>query len=156
MAGKYKKIRMIDKKLGELLVEWNIIKPDHLERVLSIQKKDKNKKTSFSGEILIRLGLAREENIAEALITQYQFPYLPLTSYQIDPTLTRLVPHDVAKRYTLMPAEVINTTLSVAMADPLNEEAIEAVEGHSKCNVQVFMSLPSDIKCAIDKHYSFN
>ncbi|MFH1782228.1 MAG: hypothetical protein ABH848_01270 [Candidatus Omnitrophota bacterium] len=153
-----KRIRMVDKKLGELLVEWKVIAPEQLEKALSIQKSNGNGngKASFSGEILIKLGVAKEENIVKALVVQYQFPYLPVSKYKIDRDLTKLIPENIVKRYNLVPLEMMQNVITIAMANPLDEDAVKKIEEISKCKVQIFMSSPSDIQFAIDKYYSQN
>ncbi len=151
-----KKIKMVDKKLGELLVEWKIIEKEHLDKALSIQKNTKSEKgkPSFSGEILIKLGVAKEENIIKALVVQYQFPYIPIMDYKIDPELARILPADIAKRYNIVPVEKVGAVLSIAMSNPLDEEAINAVEGFSFCNTQVLMSSSSQIQSVISTYYN--
>ena len=105
------------------------------------------------GQILIQLGCTTEEEVARALTAQYGFPYLPLESYEIDVGLTHVIPEEVARQYCLIPIDRIGNALTLAMADPSNVQAIEAVELLTKCVVQTFVSTPTDIARAIDKYY---
>ena len=52
-----------------------------------------------------------------------------------------------------MPVEKNRDSLSIAMSNPLDNEAISLVENVSNCNVQIFISTSSDINSAIDKYY---
>jgi type IV pilus assembly protein PilB len=141
--------RIVKKLLGELLVEWNIITPQQLEKALAVQKE----KGGLIGEILVELGFAKEESIAQALTAQYGFPYLPLNNYEINPEVINLVPDRVARQYLLIPVDKIGNNLTLAMSNPLNVQAIEDVELISGCTVQTFVSTSSDIRKAIAKYY---
>jgi type IV pilus assembly protein PilB len=141
--------KIINKQLGELLIERGIINDQQLEKALIIQKE----KGGLIGELLVELGFVKEEDIAQSLTAQYGFPYLPLTNYDINPEIINVVPGRVARQYILMPVDKIGNNLSLAMSNPLNIQAIEDVELLSGCSVQTFVSTSSDIKKAIGKYY---
>ncbi|MFA4889363.1 MAG: hypothetical protein WC628_07320 [Candidatus Omnitrophota bacterium] len=141
--------KIINKQLGELLVERGIINRQQLEKALIAQQE----KGGLIGEILVGLGFAKEEQIAQALTAQYGFPYLPLANYDINPEITSIIPVRVAKQYMLIPIDKIGNNLTIAMSNPLNVQAVEDVEMLSSSNVQVFVSTSSDIKAAIEKYY---
>ena len=141
--------RVIGKKLGELLVERNVINADQLEQGLRVQQE----KGGLLGQILVSLGYANEEAIAQALTAQYGFPYLPLKHYSIDGELLRMIPENVARQYCLVPVDRIGDTFTIAMADPLNAKAVEDIEMLTRCSVQVFVSTWSDVTEAIQRCY---
>ena len=141
--------RIINKQLGELLIERGIINQIQLEKALVVQKAS----GGLIGEILVEMGFAKEEDIAQALTAQYGFPYLPLSNYEINTEIINIVPRRVARQYLLMPIDKIGNNLTVAMSNPLNIQAIEDVELLSGCNVQIFVTTSSDIKKAIEKYY---
>ncbi len=141
--------RIVNKQLGELLIERGIITPAQLEKALTVQKE----KGGLIGELLVELEYAKEEDIAHALTAQYGFPYLPLANYEINPEIIGAVPGRVAKQYMLIPIDKIGNNLTIAMSNPLNIAAIEDIELLSNYNVQTFVSTSSDIKTAIAKYY---
>lgn len=144
--------RMITKKLGELLVEQKIIKEPELQKALQMQKE----KGGLLGSILVLLGFATEEQIAQALTTQYGFPYLPLKNYEIDQEIVKLIPRNVAEQYALIAIDKVGNSLTVAMSNPLNLHAIEDIELITNCKVQTFVSTQSDIKAIIIRYYATN
>ncbi|MCU0651275.1 MAG: hypothetical protein MUC52_03475 [Candidatus Omnitrophica bacterium] len=144
--------KVINKQLGELLIEHGIINTSQLEKALAAQKE----KGGLVGELLVELGFAKEEDIAQALTVQYGFPYLPLASYDINTDILELIPARVAKQYLIIPIDKIGNNLTLAMANPLNSGAIESVEQLTGCMVQVFVSTVSDIKKVIAKHYKIS
>ena len=141
--------RVTTRQLGELLIERKIITPEQLQKALDFQKVN----GGLIGEILVQLGFAKEEDIAQVLTAQYGFPYLPLGSYDIDLEVAKIVPEHVARQYCLIPIDKIGNNLTVAMSNPLNSSAIEDVEMISKCVVQAFVSTTTDIRRAIERCY---
>jgi len=142
--------RIVSKQLGELLLERGIINEAQLDKALKIQRE----KGGLIGQILVMLGFAKEEEIAQALTVQYGFPYLPLECYEINSEAIKLIPENVAKQYNLISIDKIGDLLTIAMSNPLNFQAVEDVELISKCKVQVFVSTMTDINNAIKKYYA--
>jgi type IV pilus assembly protein PilB len=142
--------KVVNKQLGELLVENRIITRAQLEETVKVQKE---KKGTLLGELLVELGFAKEEDIANALAAQYGFPYLPLDNYEMDKDLIKLVPKNVSKQYCLIPVDKLGNSLVVAMSNPLNTQAIEDVEYATGCDVRVFISTGSSIRKKIEESY---
>ena len=141
--------RIVSKQLGELLLERGIINQAQLEKALRFQKE----KGGLIGQVLVSLGFAKEEEIAQSLTVQYGFPYLPLECYEINAEAIRLIPQNVALQYNLVAIDKIGDLLTIAMSNPLNYQAVEDIETISKCKVQVFVSTMTDIGNAIKKYY---
>jgi len=142
--------RIVSKQLGELLMERGIITPPQLEKALKIQ----SEKGGLIGQILVMLGFAKEEEIAQALTVQYGFPYLPLECYEISAEAIKLIPENVAKQYNLIAIDKMGDLLTVAMSNPLNVQAVEDIEMITSCKVQVFVSTMTDINNAVKKYYT--
>lgn len=142
--------RTTNKHLGELLVERGIVTRPQVQQAVDYQKAN----GGLFGEVLVKLGFATEENIAQALTSQYGFPYLPLSNYEIDADVIKTVPENVCRQFCLIPIDKIGKSLTLAMANPLNVQAAEDVELITGCMVQVFVSTTSDIISSIDKYYS--
>lgn len=143
--------RVVSKQLGELLLERKIITQKQLDEALKIHNE---KGGALIGDVLVSLGYAKEEEIAQALTAQYGFPYLPLDNYDIDLEVIRLIPENVASQYCLIPIDRIGSNLTITMSNPLNQQAIEDVEFITKCTVQAFVSTATDIKNVINRYYN--
>jgi type IV pilus assembly protein PilB len=141
--------KIINKQLGELLLERGLIDSYQLDKALTVQKE----KGGLIGEVLVELGFVKEEQIAQALTVQYGFPYLPLANYEIDSSIISIIPARVARQFMLIPIDKIGSNLTIAMSNPLNVQAIEDVEMLTNCSIQTFVSTSSDIKKAIEKYY---
>ena len=141
--------KMVRKELGQVLLAGKFIAPAQLEEALRFQKE----KGGLIGEILVLLGFTTEEVIARALTTQYGFPYLPLSNYEMDSQLALLIPEHVAKQFYLVPVDRIGDVITVAMSNPLNTQAIEDIEMITHLKVEVFVSTASDVREAIERCY---
>ncbi len=141
--------RIITKRIGEVLLERGLIDKKTLDKALAQQKEH----GGLMGQVLIQMGCVTEEDIALALTAQYGFPYLPLDNYEIDGSLTAIIPEALARQYCLIPIDRIGNALTLAMADPSNVQAIEEIELLTKCVIQTFVSTPSDITKAVEKYY---
>jgi type IV pilus assembly protein PilB len=141
--------KIIQKQLGELLIDSKLITPENLTEGLSIQKE----KGGLIGQVLVALGFVTEEAIAQALTAQYGFPYLPLGGYEIDPEVAKVIPEHVAKQYGLIAVDRVGSILTVAMSNPLNSQAIEDVEMITHFKVQIFVTTATDLNDAIKRCY---
>ena len=143
--------KVINKQLGELLIDLGVISQQQLEKALTFQKQKGG--LILIGEAFVELGYAKEEDIAQALTVQYGFPYLPLSNYEVSPEIINIIPVKLSRQYMLIPIDKIGNNLTLVMSNPLNSKAIEEIEAVTGCNVQVFISTSSDIKKAIEKYY---
>jgi len=137
------------KQLGEILIERGLIAPRDLQRVLSLQEKTGKR----LGQILIEEGILSEEALAEALSLKLNIPKVDIDSYAIDPQVVHLIPKEMAKKYKLIPLFRVENTLTVAMADPLDVFAIDAVRHYTGLQIQEVIATPSDVEQAIERYY---
>lgn len=130
-------------------MESGEITKDQLECALLVQKNE----GGLIGQLMVKLGYVTEERIVIALATQFGCPYLPLSNYQIDPELIKLIPENVARQYCVIPIDKIGQVLTVTMADPTNDMAIKDLEYMTKCKIQVFVGSSSEIMDVINHYY---
>jgi type IV pilus assembly protein PilB len=141
--------KKINKLLGEILLEREVITLQQLNQALDIQSRE----GGLIGEIIVEQGFASEADIAQCISFQYGFPFLPLESCEISPSVLKLISKDVALHYRLIPIDRISDTITVAMANPLNMEAVEDIEDITSLEIQIFVSTTSSIKEAIENYY---
>lgn len=115
---------MVYKRIGELLIANEYITPEQLNKALEIQKKTTGKKI---GEILVEQGFTTQKRLYRVLEKQLGVDFVDLTGMVIPKEMTRLVPRSIAKKYNVVPVQATADTLSLAMADPLNFVATDAV-----------------------------
>ncbi|MEW6408979.1 MAG: type IV-A pilus assembly ATPase PilB [Nitrospirota bacterium] len=132
-----------------MLVSANLITEEQLKKALELQKKEGGR----LGSNLIKLGFIDEEKLANFLGKQYGIPSVNLAQYEIDPSVVKLVPFDVAQKYQLIPVERKGASLSVAMVDPSNVFAIDDIKFLTGYNVNPMVATESSVKAAITKYY---
>lgn len=141
---------MTVKKIGELLVEAGLISDAQLEEVLEEGKKSSGTRI---GSILVKKGYATEIDIAQTLSFQLNIPFVDISAATIDPEAIKLINEKLAKKYLLIPLYFEGKILVVAMADPLNLNAIGDVGFSAGLKIQPCVATPSDIANAIRIHY---
>ena len=137
-------------KLGQLLIASNIISEDQLKEALTLQRREGGR----LGTNLIKLGHITEEKLVTFLSRQYGVPAINLSDYKIDPSVLKLVPVDIARKYLIMPVARVGATLTIAMADPSNVFVIDDIKFMTGYNVEVVVSNESSILSAISSHYA--
>jgi type IV pilus assembly protein PilB len=142
-------IRKVTKRLGELLVERGLVTTEQLELALADQKKN----GGLLGEILVGWGYTTEESIVQVLSSQYGFAYVPASQYQVEDEVTALVPKEIATRYSLVALDRFGKTLTVAMSNPLHEEALAKLEELTGCAVFALITTYTEIMRSIERQY---
>jgi hypothetical protein len=65
----------------------------------------------------------------------------------------QLIPEAVARRYNAIPLTISNRTLEVAMVDPTDIFALEAMAAHSRMRIKPIAASARDVRDAIDFNY---
>ncbi|KWT85076.1 ATPase, T2SS/T4P/T4SS family [Candidatus Magnetominusculus xianensis] len=136
--------------LGEILVEAGTIKPEQLEACLKKQKTSKKK----LGGIITQMNFATEAEIARGLSSQLNMPYIDLTFVGIQNDVARLIDKDFALKYVLVPLRATNRMVEIAMANPMDIDAIREVKYMLNKEVEVVISTPTEIENAIRRNYA--
>src|SRR4030043_939958 len=137
-------------KLGQILLASNIISEDQLKEALTLQRREGGR----LGTNLVKLGHITEEKLVTFLSRQYGVPAINLSDYKIGPSVLKLVPVDITRKYLIMPVARVGATLTIAMADPSNVFAIDDVKFMTGYNVEVVVSSESSILSAVSSHYA--
>ena len=137
--------------IGELLIQKKLISWEQLEDVLQEQKKTKE----MTGEMLVRKKYISQGLLYKTLADQYAMRYIDLKKIKINPRAVEIVPQSIAEKYLLMPIEVSNDNLVIAISSPLNvwPEA-ELKKLTAMREIKAVLSLPEDIKSAIQENYN--
>jgi type IV pilus assembly protein PilB len=113
----------VRKRLGEILLEANMIDEAQLKRALEEQKQTKE----TLGQILVRMGYISEASIRDALELQFGINYVNVRGLNILPEVLRLIPEGVIRTQQIIPISLSNNRLTIAMVDPTNLPAIDEV-----------------------------
>jgi type IV pilus assembly protein PilB len=125
----------VRKKLGEILVEGGLLTQKQLKEALPFQKKSHLK----LGQFLVREGILIENQIVELVSNQLRLEKYRPENYTIDMDLANLLPADIAHKYQVAPLQKNGLLLSIAMVDPLDINALDAIELYTNCEVEAII-----------------
>ena len=103
-------------RIGDLLVEHELISGAQLEEALAAQKTSGHK----LGKILIENGYVTEEKLLGLLSTQLSIPFIDLVHYKFEPETIKLIPEIQARRFRALALKDQGATVLVGMSDPTN------------------------------------
>lgn len=106
--------------------------------------------------ILESMHLVSEEKFAEARARLYGVPFVSLTATSFSPQALSLIPRAVVERFSLIPFLYDDKirVLSIAMANPLDLDAIAFVREKTGLEIRSFAAAPNDVKLAIGQQYT--
>jgi type IV pilus assembly protein PilB len=137
-------------ELGKMLVKAGKISEAQLQKALEMQKNGAGK----LGEILVKIGAIGDENmISEFIGKQLNIGAIRLTDVELNPEIVKLIPQDIARKFTVIAVSKLGKTLIVAISDPNNIYVLDAIKFITGCNIQPVISPESTIQSAIDNYY---
>jgi general secretion pathway protein E len=137
------------KTIGEILVEAGLITEEQLRDALIAAERDGRRVE----HILVEEGLVNPLHLVIFGGLQLDVPFVNLERQRIEPKALDLIPESVARVYNVVPLDVADDAIVVAMEGPINVETIDDLATISKKRIEPVLSLPSDIQQAIDRSY---
>ncbi len=134
------------KKLGEILVDAGLLNPTQLETALAEGKK----RNLRLGSALTALGILSEDNILDALSSQIGLKKINLSKIIIDPAVGKLIPEGLSRQFKMAALSLSDGILTVALSDPLNVFAADALKRHINYNIDIVLAKEHDIGKTID------
>jgi len=135
---------------GEWLVANGRLTPEQLHAALAEQSRT----TGRLGEVLIRMNLLSDRQVAEALGGYLGIPSVDLEDLSVVKIdVARQIPETIATRFCLVAMGEEDGKIQVAIADPLDVVAIDTVSVKLKRPIQVVIASARDIQRAIDVVY---
>ncbi|MGN0431671.1 MAG: GspE/PulE family protein [Lachnospiraceae bacterium] len=139
-------------RLGDALVKDGIITESQLQKALELQKASGQK----LGETLVDSGMVTEEAIAKVLAAQLGYENVDLQNIAIAKEVQDLVTPAILKKNRVLPVEFAPdnmNVLRVAMADPLDLDAMDDIAIITGCQVEPLVATPRSVMLAIDRFY---
>ncbi|TFZ40680.1 type II/IV secretion system protein [Soehngenia longivitae] len=137
-------------KIGEILLYSGKISKSQLMEALEEQKST-NKKL---GEILLDKGWVDADDILQVLEMQLGFPKIDLAKYPINSDISKLLPESVMRKHKVLPIDIRDNKIVLAMEDPLNFYAIDDVRLYTKKEIEPVLATGNEIEELINKLYS--
>ncbi len=136
-------------RLGDLLVEKGLVDRQAVEEALRLQVGGNRR----LGHILIKMGRLTEDQLLDVLAEQLGMPIVDVEA-EIKEEVRQVVPRYLCRKYGIVPLsrKKEHNILRLAMMNPMDDEAIGAVEDYTGMAVRPELARRSVIKAAIDKH----
>lgn len=197
-------------KVGEMLVEQNLISAEQLNQALEIQKEypdqtigqllcklgfikerelsllldQKNKRRTLSDilqkegildqqkfshaleisrqsdisleKALLKLRYIDEEQLAKAVATQYDLPYVQINSFDLDISLSVFISAVYAQKQGLAPISKIGNTITLAMSKPLKQYDIRELEDSIRLKIISVIATETGVQQALKRLYNID
>ncbi|HDS08906.1 MAG TPA: hypothetical protein ENN73_01650 [Firmicutes bacterium] len=134
--------KMEHQKLGEILIEYNLISKEQLGDALKKQK-ELNLKL---GATLIKLGLVTQDDINWVLHKQFNIPQITLSKDMVDLELIPLIPGDLFKENLLLPLSKSGSELTIVVGDPTDFDVLKSLEKSTGFSLNVCIADVNNIK----------
>jgi len=123
---------LIKKRLGEILVENDLIEEERLPEYLAEQKKSGLK----LGQFLVRLGIVKESVIIDLLSRQLRIEKYHPERNPIDVNMAAVIPYDLAQKNQVIAIRKKGRLVTVAMTDPLDINTLDSIEVMTNSEVE--------------------
>ena len=140
------------RRLGDWLLSEKAISPEQLEKALEVKRHSEKK----LGEVIIDLGFVSEEVMVDVLARKLNFEKVSPMSMKISEEVQSLVSAPILRKHTMIPFEFkegSNNTLRVAMADPLDMNAMDDLMMITNLRIEPCIASTTEIIQTIDKYY---
>ncbi len=142
-------MKNIKKRLGDMLVEKNIITEEKLAEALKQQKLRKQR----LGKVLVDLNFVTEKAILKVISEQLGIPIMDISTSVIEEDVANLIDPDFARDKLIVPLMLDGNKLIVGMADPLDVFSIEKLENSLSMPIDVVICPEMQITNAITSLY---
>ena len=138
---------LVRPSLSEILVGRGILDKHTLDEVL----RRLNGVSATLGHTLVAQGLLSEEQLAQALATQYDLPYDPLIEFRVDPRYYETTSVKLMRRFPFVPIAEHAGVLTIAIADPQNLLGLDELELLLGKPLDLVVSSRSTIVAALER-----
>ena len=135
------------KKLGEILIDWKVIKESALPDALQYGM-DHGKRV---GEALVELELCSEDDVAKALATQYGLEYIDLDKRAVNREALTLMPGKLIEDLQILPVGEEDNRLKIIITDPLDLESLDLLRFRLNRELSPALAPAGQVKRFIDK-----
>ncbi len=140
---------MDDRQLSGMLIKRGAISLPELKELEELA----TEKGQTLKDVLFNENKISEDELVTMLSEHYKVPVMDIGDLELDKDIAGVISRQVAERYCVIPVSRIGSTLTIAMSDPSNMNAIDDIRFLTDYNVEVIVATETDIREAIDKYY---
>lgn len=136
--------------IWEILLSNGTITHDQLSDALRWQRSHPDEDV---GSILLARGIVNEAQLLAAYAQRLDVPFVEKDLVVKRPEVLKLVPENLARRYGIMPVDISNNKILVAISDPDDMSVIEDVKMSSRMDASIVLASAENIQSAIERYY---
>ncbi|MFC1567461.1 GspE/PulE family protein [Thermodesulfobacteriota bacterium] len=136
-------------KLGEMLVEGGLLSDEQLQQAVVAHKRKKLK----LGQFLVREGIVSGAQIVDLVCRQLKMKKYRADKYPIDMDLSKIIPVEFAQKNQVVPLTKSRYLLTIAMTDPMDIKALDAVEVLTNTEVEAVMCTDQEFNHLVGSLY---
>lgn len=140
--------KLVRKRLPDVLVEEGLLKED---QVVEVQRHMRATGEGFI-ELLVKLGLATEMDVAKNLVKQSGLPFIDAARYRIERDVLKALPGDFMWQNQVVPLDKIGRTVILAVAGVPNPEIYDKIEKALGAQLFLYLTTGQQIREVLDKH----
>jgi len=137
------------KKLGQMLIDENLLTEEQLNNALAEQEKAGLK----LGQYLIRHGFVTEQHIVDVLGRQLKLRKYHPDIFPFNIELSHLIPIEYTQKYQIAPLVRKGRLLTIAITDPLDINALDVIEMLTNCEVEAIICTERELNQLISSIY---
>jgi len=135
--------------IGTLLVEKGVVTQEQLDEALE----ERERTGGILGHILVEFGFASTEEILNILAEHLGMRTISLKNKEIPHEVIKRIGPTTARAYGVVPVEVDNGSVTVALSDPLNVSILDDLRFMLDAPVKGVVASKEDIDTALQKFY---
>jgi type II secretory ATPase GspE/PulE/Tfp pilus assembly ATPase PilB-like protein len=135
--------------MEEILVRIGLVDAEQMQEISQIAAQGDKKLE----EVLVEEGLVSPQDLVRALSIQLKVPLIDLKRHTISPQIMKLLPEELARKYNVLPLDVIGQSLALVMGDTTDISTIGDIAAVTKQRIEPMMGFPDEIREAIDRNY---
>lgn len=136
-------------RLGEVLIQQQIITTEQLDQALAEQKRSGRK----LGRVFVELGFVTDKQISVTLARQLNIPYVDLNKSNVKPELINKFPEAIARRFRCVVLAENETEYMIGMVDPTDLFAYDEIIRRLNKDVAIAVVLESALMQLIERSY---
>ena len=138
-----------NRSLRSIVIEHGLTTPEQVQEA----EEEAKRRNEPLRETLVRTGLLSERDAALCYAEYLDLAYIDLETYTVDPEVITAVGEHLPRTHQFVPLFRIENTLTVAMADPADIVATDAIRKDTRLEVDCMVSTRSGIRQALNEHY---
>ena len=139
------------KKFEQLLTQMKIVTPAQLESA----KVESIKTNKPLEDVLSEKNIVSEEDIVKTKSLSSGIPYVKLLSIRVDLKVLKQLDKDYCEKHNLIPFELLEAQIKVAMIDPYDVQAIDYIEKKTGLMVIPYITSKASIDFAVTQYQDY-